>query len=321
MSADATGDLFTRCPANPVLTAADWPYPVNTVFNPATAVVGETVLLRGVEDRRGLSHLTVARSADGVGDWRIDEKPFIVGDPSDDASRWGVEDPRITRVDELDSWLIAYTAYGPDGPCVALATTRDFRGVEQIGVAMPPEDKDACVLSRHIGGQYVLFHRPVARIYGRPAVWLSRSHDLRSWTRPEPVVVARPGPWWDAAQVGMGPPPLDTPHGWLGLYHGVKRIAGDLIYRVGLVLLDRDNPAVVLRRSDEWVFAPAAPYELTGNANNVVFPTGLVHDPDTDLLRMYYGAADSSIALATARLSDVLAYALSCPAPDPHRIW
>jgi predicted GH43/DUF377 family glycosyl hydrolase len=87
MSVDAMGDLFVRCPANPLLTAADWPYPGNTVFNPATAVVGETVLLRGVEDRRGLSHLTVARSADGVGDWRIDEKPFIVGDPADDASR------------------------------------------------------------------------------------------------------------------------------------------------------------------------------------------------------------------------------------------
>jgi predicted GH43/DUF377 family glycosyl hydrolase len=195
--------------------------------------------------------------------------------------------PRITRVDELDSWLIAYTAYGPDGACVALATTRDFRSVEQIGVtmppedvAMPPEDKDACVLSRHIGGQYVLFHRPVSRIYGRPAVWLSRSHDLRSWTRPEPVVVARPSAWWDAPRSAWARRRW-TPRTVGSASTTLKRIAGDLIYRVGLVLLDRDNPAVVLRRSDEWVFAPAAPYELTGDANNVVFPTGLVHDPDT----------------------------------------
>src|SRR5206468_776357 len=254
-SAEKVPELFRRCPANPILTAAQWPYPVNTVFNPAAAVVdGETVLLCRVEDRRGLSHLTVARSADGVSGWRVEPKPLIAGDPTGDVSRWGVEDPRVTRLDDLGSWLIAYTAFGPDGPSVALAITPDFRSVEQVGMAMPPEDKDACVLSRHVDGQYVLFHRPASRVLGRPAVWLSRSHDLRSWTSPEPVIVSRPGAWWDAAQVGLGPPPLDTPLGWLALYHGVKRVAGDLIYRVGLVLLDRDNPAVVLRRSDEWVF-------------------------------------------------------------------
>ena len=315
-------ELFTRHPANPVLTAADWPYPVGAVFNPAAAVVdGQTVLLCRVEDRRGMSHLTVARSADGVGGWRVEPEPLIAGDPADDTSRWGVEDARITRVEELGGWLIAYTAVGPAGPCVALSVTQDFRTAERVGVLMSPEDKDASVLSRHIGGQYVLFHRPVSRLSGRADVWLSRSHDLRAWTSPEPVLTARPGVWWDSVRVGMGPPPLKTPHGWLGFYHGVKWVADGLVYRVGLVLLDLDNPAVVLRRSDEWLLGPEQGYEVAGTAPNVIFPTGLVHDAATDELRLYYGAADSSVAVATASLSQVLQYALACPPADPARVW
>lgn len=315
-------ELFSRSPANPVLSVADWPYPASTVFNPAATMVdGETVLLCRVEDRRGISHLTVARSADGVTGWRVDRKPLITADDHGHASRWGVEDPRVTRVDALDTWLVTYTAYGPGGPCVALATTSDFRSVTHIGVVMPPEDKNAALLPHPVDGQFVLFHRPTSPISRRADVWLSRSTDLRSWTTPQLVLSARPGPWWDSVRVGMGPPPLWTPHGWLGCYHGIKEVAGGLVYRVGLVLLDRDDPARVLRRGDDWVLAPAARYERRGDAPNVVFPTGLVHDPERDQLRLYYGAADSCVALATASLSQVLAYTLACPAPDPNPPW
>jgi predicted GH43/DUF377 family glycosyl hydrolase len=315
------GELFTRSAANPLLTAADWPYPVNAVFNPGAALVdGDTVLLCRVEDRRGVSHLTVARSADGVTGWRISPEPLLGPDDHGRASCWGVEDPRITRVDELGAWLIAYTAYGPEGPCVCLAVTGDFRRVELIGVAMPPEDKNAALLPHHIDGQFVLFHRPASPISGRADVWLSRSVDLRSWTTPEPVLRAREGAWWDTVRIGMGPPPVPTPHGWLGVYHGVKQMAtGGGIYRVGLVLLDSAEPARVLRRADDWVLGPVHPYERVGDAPNVVFPTGLLHDPQRDQLRLYYGAADSAIGLATASYEHVLAYVLSCPAPEPIR--
>jgi predicted GH43/DUF377 family glycosyl hydrolase len=315
-------ELFVRHSANPILTAADWPYPINAVFNPgATTVNGETVLLCRVEDRRGISHLTVARSADGVTGWRIDPDPLLAGDDSDVTRRWGTEDPRITWVGEMESWFIAYTAYGPGGPAVALAVTRDFRTIEHIGVVMPPEDKNASLLPRHIDGLFVLFHRPSSHRSGRADVWLSRSTDLRSWSAPEPVLSARPGAWWDSIRVGMGPPPLETEQGWLGIYHGVKATAGGgPIYRVGLVLLDLANPARLLRRSDDWVLAPAVEYERTGDLPNVVFPTGLVHDPATDDLRLYYGAADSSIAAATAKLGDVMAYVLGCPALDGHYV-
>jgi predicted GH43/DUF377 family glycosyl hydrolase len=117
----------------------------------------------------------------------------------------------------------------------------------------------------------------------------------------------------------MGPPPLETTHGWLGVYHGVKATAGGgPIYRMGLVLLDLQDPARLLRRSPDWIFTPTTPYERIGDLPNVVFPTGLVHDRATDELRLYYGAADSTIAVATARLADLLEYILSCPVDGGH---
>lgn len=310
-------ELFLRSASNPLLSADDWPYPASAVFNPgATTMDGETVLLCRVEDRRGLSHLTVARSADGLSGWRIESKPLIAGDPTRPQSLWGVEDPRITRVDELGGWVIAYTAYGPEGPRVALAITQDFREAEPIGVVMTPENKNASLLSRRVDGRFILFHRPYSHQSGRADVWLSRSESLHSWTAPEPVFGAREGAWWDALRVGMGPPPLETPRGWLGVYHGVKEMVGGPIYRVGLVLLDLDNPARVLRRTAEWVLGPSAPYERIGDIPNVIFPTGLVHDPVTDELRIYYGAADSAVAMASARLSEVLDFLMATEQAD-----
>lgn len=305
------GELFRREPANPILTANDWPYQINTVFNPGAAIHdGETVLLCRVEDRRGLSHLTVARSPDGVHGWRVDPKPLLADDPADQTSMWGVEDCRITFVPELSTYVISYTAYGPSGPCVALATTDDFQSVEKLGVVMPPEDKNASLLPRRVGGDFILYHRPYSAHVGGADVWLSRSQDLRTWSSPEPVMASREGAWWDAARMGLGPAPIETEHGWLGVYHGVKQMAAGPLYRAGLVLFDLENPAKVIRRSPQWILGPATDYETHGDVPNVVFPTGMVHDEETGDLRLYYGAGDSVIAVATGNLSEVMDYLL-----------
>jgi predicted GH43/DUF377 family glycosyl hydrolase len=299
--------LFDRHADNPILTAEDWPYPVNAVFNPAAAAVGgETVLLARVEDRRGISHLTVARSRNGVSDWSIDRAPLLA--PNGVVSeQWGFEDPRVVWIDELDRWVITCTAYGPAGPAVFLATTEDFTTVERYGIVRHPEDKNATLLPHRIDGRWVLLHRPTTQFGGAHGeILLSRSDDLVSWSAPEQVLKPRDGAWWDALRIGTGPPPLRTEHGWLLIYHGVKDTVAGEIYRVGLALLDLDEPTRVLRRLPSWVLAPLAPYERTGDVPNVVFPCGLLHDPDTDELRLYYGAADSSICLATANLRDVL---------------
>lgn len=100
------------------------------VFNPAAAkVAGETVLLARVEDRRGISHLTAARSADGVDDWKVDSEPLLAPDDETPSEQWGFEDARVVWVDELERWVITCTAYGPAGPAVYLAATEDFTTV------------------------------------------------------------------------------------------------------------------------------------------------------------------------------------------------
>jgi len=309
-------ELFDRHPANPILTAEDWPYPANAVFNPAAAAVdGQIVLLARVEDRRGISHLAVARSANGIDGWAIDSEPLLAPDDGIESEQWGFEDPRTIWVDELDRWVITCTAYGPAGPSVFLATTEDFTSVERYGTVRHPEDKNAALLPYRIEGRWVLFHRPQTQFGGaHGAILLSRSDDLINWSAPEQVLQPRAGAWWDSLRIGLGPPPLRTEHGWLLLYHGVKETVAGGIYRVGLALIDLDEPTRVLHRLPSWVLAPLAPYERSGDVPNVVFPCGLLHDPATGEVRLYYGAADSSICLATARLGDLLDAVLAAPA-------
>ena len=307
-------ELFERHPGNPILTAADWPYPVNAVFNPAAAAAdSETVLLARVEDRRGISHLTVARSANGRDGWTVDPEPLLA--PNGETSeQWGFEDARVVWVDELGRWVITCTAYGPAGPAVFLATTEHFRTVERVGIVRQPEDKNAALLPHRVNGRWVLLHRPKTQYGGaRGEILLSRSDDLISWSAPEQVMQPRAGAWWDSLRIGIGPPPLWTEHGWLLIYHGVKETVGGEIYRVGLALLDLNEPTRVLRRLPNWIFAPLAPYERSGDVPNVVFPCGLVHDSGSDEVRLYYGAADSSICLATAPLHDLLDTVLAAP--------
>jgi predicted GH43/DUF377 family glycosyl hydrolase len=307
----ATGirrELFHRSAANPILSASDWPYPVNAVFNPGAAVVeGETVLLARVETLTGVSHLTVARSANGIDGWSIDAEPLLAPEDGVESEQWGFEDARTVWVPELDQWVITCTSYGPAGPAVYLATTKDFRTVERQGIVKQPEDKNAAVLPERIDGNWILFHRPMIAFGGsRGEIFLSRSTDLQSWTAPEQVLQPRHGAGWDSLRSGIGTPPLRTERGWLVIYHGVKETVAGVIYRVGLALVDLDEPTRVLGRASQWVFGPEAPYERQGDVPNAVFPCGLVCEEASGEIRLYYGAADTSICLATARLEELL---------------
>lgn len=308
MSTLKASDIFTRHPLNPIITADQLPYRANSVFNPGVGLVkGETLLLIRVEDLRGISHLLAARSSDGVTNWRFDPTPLVAPEPDTHPEEiWGCEDPRLTWLPELDQWAIAYTAYSRRGPLVSLALTHDFTEISKMGPVMPPEDKDAALFPRRIDGRWAMIHRP-SPLRGFAHMWVSYSPDLRHWGDHELLLEARDGAWWDAGKIGLGPPPMETSDGWLVCYHGVHGTASGPIYRVGLALLDIDDPRKVLCRTDEWVLAPTAPYERSGDVNKVVFPTGWVVDPATGLLSLYYGAGDSAIALATADLDDVLA--------------
>ncbi len=316
MTSERDSRLFHRSDANPILTADDVPYPANSVFNPGAARVGdETILLVRIEDLRGISQLHVARSADGVTDWRFDPEPLLRSDVERHPEEiWGCEDPRLTWLPEREEWAIAYTAYSRRGPLVSLAMTRDFRTVNRLGPVMPPEDKDAALFPDRIDGRWAMIHRP-SPLRGGAHMWISFSPDLRHWGDHTLLLEARDGAWWDAGKIGLGPPPLLTPAGWLVMYHGVHVTGDGPIYRAGLALLDLADPRIVTHRLDEWVFSPITPYELTGDVAKVVFPCGWIVDESTDVLRMYYGAADTSVGLATARFSEVLAQVVAAPAP------
>lgn len=295
--------LFHRHPRNPILTAADWPYPVNSVFNAGAIRLpdGTTLLLCRVEDRRGHSHLCAARSANGIDGWQIDPQPTLLPDPTNYPEEvWGIEDPRITFVPELNKYAIAYTSFSRSGPGVSLALTEDFRSFERLGVVMPPDDKDAALLPHRIGDHWALIHRPVTGAGAH--IWISYSADLRHWGSQQLILEARRGAWWDANKIGLSPPPIETAAGWLVIYHGVRQTAAGSLYRLGLALFDLRTPEHCLRRGESWVFGPEAPYEREGDVGNVVFPCGYTIGPDDDTLNLYYGGADTCIALATGSI-------------------
>lgn len=202
-------DLFLRHKNNPILSAKDWPYPVNTVFNPGvTRYKGKVLLLARVEDRRGFSHLTKAVSDHGIVNWIIDIHPTFVGDPDIfPEEAWGVEDPRITWIDEIKKYAITYTAYSPAGPSVSLALTEDFVEFERMGSILPAEDKDAAFFPRRINGKWLLIHRPITTRHGPGAnIWCSSSDDMKTWTNHKVLIPSRAGAWWDANKVGLSAP-------------------------------------------------------------------------------------------------------------------
>ena len=301
--------LFTRYAGNPILTQGNWPYPINSVFNAGAVMLpdGETLLLCRVEDRRGMSHLCVARSTNGIDNWRIDAHPTLPANPRDYPEElWGIEDPRITYVPELEQYAVVYTSFARGGPGVSLALTKDFKDFERYRVIMQPEDKDAALLPRRFNGLWALIHRPVTPLGAH--MWISYSSDLRQWGSHQVMLEARRGGWWDANKIGLCSPPIETSKGWLTIYHGVRQTASGSIYRLGLALFDLERPEVCLQRGDSWVFGPEAPYERLGDVKDVVFPCGQTIGADGDTINLYYGAADSSIALATGSIRSLLAW-------------
>lgn len=308
--------LFTRHSNNPILTQSNWPYPINSVFNAGAVRLpdGDTLLLCRVEDRRGLSHLCAARSANGIDNWRIDPKPTMLANPREFPEElWGIEDPRITYVPELGKYAVAYTSFARGGPGVSLALTKDFKSFDRYGVIMQPEDKDAALLPRRIGGNWALIHRPVTTLGAH--MWISYSPDLRHWGSHKVILEARRGGWWDANKIGLCSPPIETSRGWLTIYHGVRQTASGSIYRLGLALFDLKSPEICLQRGDSWMFGPEAPYERGGDVKDVVFPCGQTIGEDGDTIFLYYGAGDSCIALATGSIRALLAWLDSNSSP------
>jgi len=300
-------EIFVKDDKNPIITANDLPYQANTVFNPgATAFKDQTLLLMRVEDRRGHSHLTKAVSKNGIDNWVIDKKPTLTSLPKKHPEElWGIEDPRITYLEEFNKYIITYTSLSEYGPMVSLALSDDFNNFERLGVVMLPENKDAAIFPDRFKERWAMIHRPVpvTKCIGAH-IWISFSHDLKHWGDHKVLINARRGGWWDANKIGLSAPPLRTDKGWLLLYHGVKETVSGQIYRMGLALLDLEDPTKVIKRSNEWVLAPDDLHERVGDVGNIAFSCGWIRKDNE--LRVYYGGADTNICMAKADIREVL---------------
>jgi len=268
----------------------------------------KVLLLVRVEDMKGFSHLCKATSEDGYTNWQIDKKPTMVPETEDcPEEKYGIEDPRIVKLEDMKVYSIVYTSFSESGPLVSLATTEDFKAFKRYGVVMPPDDKDASLFPRKFNGRWALLHRPSPTSYLLGAhIWISYSPDLKHWGDSAILLPARKGSWWDAYKVGLGPQPIETSEGWLIIYHGVKATAAGSLYRLGMALLDLDDPSKIIRRCDEWIFGPNTMYERVGDVPDVTFPCGVIVKGDE--LILYYGAADTTMAIATASVQGLLNY-------------
>ena len=265
-----------------------------------------------VEDGQGYSHLTIAKSKDGKTNWQMNSEPTLAAEPNFGEAVFGLEDPRIVWLEEQQEYIITCVSFfkGVTGepPGISLIATKDFSNFERLGRQLIPPNKDASLFPKTIKGYYALINRPI--VEGRADIWVSFSKDLNFWGKDRALILARHRTW-DSNRVGLGPPPIETPEGWLIIYHGARNTASGTIYRVGLALLDLETLEVI-RRSRDWVFGPKESYERVGDVDDIVFPCGAVVDEKTNELLVYYGAADSVVALATANLDDVLAYLKKC---------
>jgi predicted GH43/DUF377 family glycosyl hydrolase len=297
-------DVIHRWEGNPIIQLEDIPFRCNTVFNAAAVKCREEyLLLVRVEDQQGRSIFALAHSEDG---YRFVVDPEPVATPTDQEpfatyEACGIEDPRITWLE--DTYYVMYTAYSHYGPRLALARTDDFRIFERIALISEPVNKDGALFPRKINGRYVRFDRPNVGSSGN--IWVSYSDDLINWGGSEVVMTTR-ADHWDCSRIGASAPPIETDRGWLEIYHGVKEAAAGPIYRLGVVMLDLENPARVLGRAAIPILAPREYYERIGDIGNVVFSCGAILEETTREVKMYYGAADTCICVGTAKLDALI---------------
>ena len=136
-------------------------------------------------------------------------------------------------------------------------------------------------------------------------IYTAMSDDLVTWELGEPVMSGR-WHYWDEL-IGSGPPPVLTDSGWLHIYHGVAtHFSSSNIYQAGVCILDPDNPGVVVQRGAMNILEPRELYELTGQVPNVVFPSGMVVDENSESVRVYYGAADTCVGMVNTMISELV---------------
>jgi predicted GH43/DUF377 family glycosyl hydrolase len=296
-------DLLHRWARNPALTLRDVPYRCNTVFNGTPVKVdGDYHMIVRVEGQQGYSFFALAHSRDGL-HFEVEDLPCMLPAPTAPFGIWeerGIEDPRLTVLE--GTMYVMYTAVGRYGHRIALVKTEDFHTYERLGMVSEPGNKDGVLFPDKIDGLYARLDRPIGKGVG--SVWISYSPDLIHWGRSELVFSPR-ARYWDSYRIGASAPPILTDGGWLEIYHGVRMTPAGPIYRIGTIMLDRNNPARVVGQCLAPVLSPREDYERIGDVNNVVFACGAIVEDDGEV-KVYYGAADTSICVATTTLDALI---------------
>ncbi len=300
-------DAVWRYTENPVICPTDYRGFLG-VFNSAVVPFdGKFVGVFRVEKKTRFPRLHFGSSADGL-QWKIDSDPIAFD--SDVAERPENEyayDPRVCKLD--DEYLITWCA-GDAGPTIGMAKTKDFRTYHRIENAFLPSNRNGVLFPRKIGGKYWMLSRP-SDLGHTPFgdIYISRSPDLEHWGGHRLLMQRgglEHGLWWQVTKIGAGPIPIETPEGWLVLYHGVMDTCNGFEYSMGAALLDLEEPWRVRYRKRDLLLTPEMDYERVGHVNNVIFPCAALHDTETDRLAIYYGSADTSTCLAFADVGTLL---------------
>jgi beta-1,4-mannooligosaccharide/beta-1,4-mannosyl-N-acetylglucosamine phosphorylase len=315
--------VLVRSSDNPIVTGFDVPamppdlVDPTSVFNPGATRFGDLYLmLLRVQSRGRRTFFLVAESENGR---NFDVRRGIVHIEGLDERAEGIHhvfDPRITRID--DTWYVMF-AVDTDTACrVGVARTTDFERFELVGIEPGPDVRNGVLFPTRWDGKYMRLDRPNRiQLADGPTtgdeIVLSESDDLIHWQAVGPVLQGRPRLWDE--RIGAGPPPLRTKRGWLLVYHGVAtHFSGTNIYQAGAAILDLEDPRRVIARTRDNILEPRKLYELVGQVPNVVFPSGwIVDDLDAEgcasedgRVLLYYGAADTSVCLATSTVGRLL---------------
>jgi beta-1,4-mannooligosaccharide/beta-1,4-mannosyl-N-acetylglucosamine phosphorylase len=317
---------LVRSSDNPIITVMDIPpmppsiVDPSSVFNPGAVRWGERyMLMLRVQTRGRRTHLVMAESSNGREFSVWPESVHLPGLDRLGETVYHVYDPRITAMD--DEFLVMFAADTEAGCRLGTARTTDFRHFELVGLGDHPDIRNGVIFPGRFGDRYLRFDRPNRPVdAGAPAtgdeIALSESRDLLEWQPLGTVMRGRPR-YWDE-RIGAGPPPVRTRQGWLLLYHGIATHFGSVsIYQAGVALFDLENPLQLIGRSRENVLEPRKMYELVGQVPNVVFPSGMIVDDidsegfatDESPVRVYYGAADTSVCMATGTIGGLLSAA------------
>jgi predicted GH43/DUF377 family glycosyl hydrolase len=304
MTAPGGGRRVTRFAGNPIIIPrAGVKWEEKGTFNPAAILLeGKVHLLYRAVSGDNISTIGYAASRDG---FEIDERTSEpIYEPREAFEVKGCEDPRIVEIGDV--LYMTYTGYDGLTPRVVVSSiskadflVKRWNWTKPYSITPPNvPDKDAAIFPEKISGKYLMIHR----VHDSVCADFVNSLDFSKEKITECVEILWPR-WgmWDEEKVGIAAPPIKTPKGWLMLYHGVS---DRTIYRVGAVLLNKENPTEILSRSATPLLEPSKEYERIGRVPNVVFPCGAVVRGET--LFIYYGAADSAVAVATAPLSAIL---------------